>query len=231
MHSLIHSFSLALATTAPPPHGGLSELFDPRHLIHAMGPWLLLGLFLIIFFEVSVPFGVILPGDSLLFTLGLLMATGKVHYPPLLVCLVLALAADLGGHFGYYLGNKAGPSLINNPKSRWIKPEFIKKSHNFFEKRGGSALVLARFVAVVRTFASSFAGISNMNYKKFAFFNLISAILWCPSIVLAGYYLGRFPWVRHNIEWIMVGIALIAATAIYLEIRRTRKESNENGNY
>lgn len=156
---------------------------DPDHLLNTFG---LPGLLLIVFAESGLLIGFFLPGDSLLFTTGLLVTTGDLTYPLWLVCVLVALAAIIGDQVGYLFGRKVGPSLFKRPDSRLFKQENVEKAHEFFEKYGPKSLVLARFVPIVRTFTPIIAGVSRMNYRSFITFNIIGGVLWGVGVTLLG---------------------------------------------
>jgi membrane-associated protein len=160
---------------------------SPEHLIETFGT---IGLFIIIFAESGLLIGFFLPGDSLLFTAGLLASQGKfgLSLPVLLVgCFI---AAVLGDQVGYMFGQKAGPALFRRPDSRIFKQQYVHRANEFFERHGKKTIVLARFVPVVRTFAPILAGVGSMQYRSFLTFNIVGALLWAVGVTTAGYILG-----------------------------------------
>lgn len=171
----------------------------------------LAGLIAIIFAETGLLIGFFLPGDTLLFTAGMLSAaTGA---PPLaLMLLTLSLAAIVGDSVGYAIGRKTGPALYSRPNSRFFKQEHLQRAKAFYEKWGGITIVLARFVPVVRTFAPMVAGIARMDYRRFLFFNIFGGIFWIVSVTLVGYFFGQIPFVQKHLEKIILGA--IAAHAV-----------------
>ncbi|MEU8628729.1 VTT domain-containing protein [Streptomyces sp. NPDC048669] len=197
---------------------------DPDYLIGQFG---LIGVLVIIFAESGLLIGFFLPGDSLLFTTGLLVTTDKLHTPLWLVCLLVALAAIIGDQVGYLFGRKVGPSLFNRPDSRLFKQENVEKAHEFFEKYGPKSLILARFVPVVRTFTPIIAGVSRMNYRSFITFNIIGGILWGVGVTLLGAVLGKIEFVHENIEAMLVLIVLISVVPIGIEFLRARSKSKK----
>ncbi|WP_329615464.1 VTT domain-containing protein [Streptomyces brevispora] len=197
---------------------------DPDHLIGQFG---LIGVLVIVFAESGLLIGFFLPGDSLLFTTGLLVTTGKLHTPLWLVCVLVALAAIIGDQVGYLFGRKVGPSLFNRPDSRLFKQENVEKAHDFFEKYGPKSLILARFVPVVRTFTPIIAGVSRMNYRSFITFNIIGGVLWGVGVTLLGAVLGKIEFVHQNIEAMLILIVLISVVPIGIEFLRARSKSKK----
>lgn len=195
---------------------------DPDYLIQTFG---LIGILVIVFAESGLLIGFFLPGDSLLFTAGLLVATDQyLHYPLWLVCTLVVIAAVLGDQAGYLFGRKVGPALFRRPDSRLFKQENVEKAHEFFAKHGPKSLVLARFVPIVRTFTPIIAGVSWMRYRSFLVFNVIGGVLWGAGVTLLGALLGQFAVVRDNIELMLVGIVLLSVTPIIVEYLRARRK-------
>lgn len=197
---------------------------DPDYLIETFG---LIGILTIVFAESGLLIGFFLPGDSLLFTTGLLVTTGKYLTQPLwLVCLLIVLAAVIGDQVGYLFGRKVGPSLFKRPDSRLFKQENVEKAHEFFEKYGPKSLVLARFVPIVRTFTPIIAGVSQMNYRSFVIFNIIGGTLWGAGVTLLGASLGKVDFVHAHIESILILIVLLSVLPIVIEYLRARRSSD-----
>ncbi|MFE3518352.1 DedA family protein [Streptomyces sp. NPDC059166] len=199
---------------------------DPDYLLNTFG---LPGLLLIVFAESGLLIGFFLPGDSLLFTTGLLVTTGDLKYPLWLVCVLVALAAIIGDQVGYLFGRKVGPALFKRPDSRLFKQENVEKAHEFFEKYGPKSLVLARFVPIVRTFTPIIAGVSRMNYRSFITFNIIGGVLWGVGVTLLGAALGQIDFVHQNIEMILILIVLVSVVPIAIEFLRARSRSKKEG--
>lgn len=197
---------------------------DPDYLIPTFG---LIGILVIVFAESGLLIGFFLPGDSLLFTAGLLVATDQyLHYPLWLVCTLIVISAVLGDQAGYLFGRKVGPSLFRRPDSKLFKQENVQKAHEFFEKHGPKSLVLARFVPIVRTFTPIIAGVSEMRYRSFLTFNVIGGVLWGAGVTLLGAVLGQFAVVRDNIDAILILIVLISVTPIAIEYLRARRKKS-----
>ncbi|WP_181768127.1 DedA family protein, partial [Streptomyces albidus (ex Kaewkla and Franco 2022)] len=201
---------------------------DPDYLIQTFG---LIGILVIVFAESGLLIGFFLPGDSLLFTAGLLVATDKyLHYPLWLVCTLVVISAVLGDQAGYLFGRKVGPSLFRRPDSRLFKQENVEKAHEFFEKYGPKSLVLARFVPIVRTFTPIIAGVSQMRYRSFLTFNVVGGVLWGAGVTLLGALLGQIAAVRNNIEMMLVGIVVLSVMPIVIEYLRARKRKKAETN-
>jgi membrane-associated protein len=161
---------------------------DPKHIIESMSPFGELAVIGIIFAETGLLIGFFLPGDSLLFTAGLLANDGKLNIAFLLVGVFVA--AVVGDQVGYQLGRRVGPSIFRKPDARLFRQEYVEHTKNFFEKHGPKTILLARFVPVVRTFAPVLAGVGEMRWRTFAKFNVVGALVWAVGITLAGYALG-----------------------------------------
>ncbi|MFI8995874.1 VTT domain-containing protein [Streptomyces sp. NPDC053542] len=200
------------------------QWLDPDYLISTFG---LIGVLVIVFAESGLLIGFFLPGDSLLFTTGLLVTAGKLDKPLWLVCLLVVLAAVLGDQAGYLFGRKVGPSLFKRPDSKLFKQENVEKAHEFFEKHGPKSLILARFVPIVRTFTPIIAGVSRMNYRSFLIFNVVGGALWGAGVTLLGAALGGIEFVHKNIEAILVLIVLISVVPIVIEYLRGRKKGKK----
>jgi membrane-associated protein len=191
--------------------------FDLVQWVKALG---YVGVFLILFCESGVFFGFFFPGDSLLFTAGLLATQHVFSFP---ILLVLCLLAAMGGHFfGYVFGDKLGGWLLSRPDSLFFKRQYIQQAHAFFDKHGGKALILCRLVPVVRTFCPIVAGMGDMKFKRFAFFTVLGAVIWVVPLLYLGYYLGkRFPDAVHFIlPFVVVIILLSISPAIYHFVKK-----------
>jgi membrane-associated protein len=196
---------------------------DPDHLIQTFG---LIGLLAIVFAESGLLIGFFLPGDSLLFTAGLLSAND--HLPPLYVIVPLIVAAAIAGdQVGYVIGAKGGPRVFQRPDSRFFKQEYVDKAYSYFDRYGGRTIVLARFVPIVRTFAPVVAGVSKMRYRTFVTYNVVGAALWGAGVTILGYYLGQVDFVAANIEPILIGIVALSVIPIATELLRARSRARD----
>ncbi len=212
----------SLANTAHQAIG--ASLLDPEHLIGALGPYVLVGLCLIVFAECGLLIGFFLPGDSLLFTAGLLVATGGITTPLWLVCLLLVVSALLGNLSGYWIGRRCGPAIFNRPDSKLFKREYVDKTHTFFEKYGAKAIVLGRFVPIVRTFITVMAGVGQMDARRYLTYSIIGGVVWAAGVTLLGHWLGQFELVRGHIELMLVAIVGLSVVPLVLELLKARRE-------
>ncbi|MEU8743155.1 VTT domain-containing protein [Streptomyces parvulus] len=196
------------------------EWLSPDYLIETFS---LPGILLIVFAESGL--FAFLPGDSLLFTAGLFVAQGEYISQPLwLVCTLIVLAAVIGDQVGYMIGKFFGPKLFSRPNSKLFKQENLEKAHEFMEKYGPKAIVLARFVPIVRTFAPIVAGAGRMKYRTFLTYNVIGGVAWGTGVTLAGYWLGQIEFIRTNVEAILVLIVVVSVVPIAIEYLRERKK-------
>lgn len=198
---------------------------DPDYLLDTFGIW---GLLVIVFAESGLLIGFFLPGDSLLFTAGLLIAEGTLDFPLWAAVILICVSAILGDQAGYMFGKKVGPALFKRPDSRLFKQENVVKAHDFFEKYGPKSLVLARFVPIVRTFTPIIAGVSGMRYRSFLTFNILGGILWGAGVTLLGHWLGQIDFVKKNIEAILILIVFLSVLPIIIEILKARGKSKKN---
>jgi membrane-associated protein len=196
------------------------QWLDPDHLISVFG---LIGILAVVFAESGLLIGFFLPGDSLLFTAGLLVASGRYLTQPLwLLCLLVVIAAAAGDQAGYLFGRKVGPALFRRPDSRLFKQENAARAAAFFADHGPRSLVLARFVPVVRTFTPIVAGVSAMHYRTFVRFNLLGAALWGTGVILLGYFLGQIAFVTAHIELILIALVAVSVLPLGVEYLRSR---------
>ena len=202
----------------------LLEFLSPENILNWLGPWALVGVAFIIFAECGLLIGFFLPGDSLLFLTGLFVAQNFIEQSIWLVVIVLTTMAVVGNLVGYWIGRAVGPKLFDKPDSKIFKQEYVEKTHAFFEKYGARAIILARFVAIVRTFITAIAGVAKMDFRKYALYSTIGGVLWAAGITLAGYYLGNFPIVKDNIEIVLILVVLVSILPIVIEYIKHRRE-------
>ena len=202
----------------------LPSWLDPENILRGMGAWAVAALCVIIFAECGLLIGFFMPGDSLLFTAGLFVATGAIQTPLWLVCVLVTVCAFVGNVCGYWIGAKAGPTLFNKPESRLFKKEYVDKTHEFFDRYGARAIVLARFVPIVRTFITAMAGVGRMDPKRFFTYSAIGGVLWASGVTILGFFLGQISFVRDNIEAIAILIVLISIVPIAIEMIRARRQ-------
>jgi membrane-associated protein len=182
-------------------------------------------LFVIVFCETGLVVTPFLPGDSLLFAVGALTAQGLMEWE--IVVPVLLVAAILGDSVNYAIGKWIGPKVFHFESNRFFKKEYLMKAHAFYEKYGGRAIILARFVPIVRTFAPFVAGVGTMNYMKFITYNVAGAILWVGLFVGAGFFFGNLPFVRENIKVVILGIIIVSVLPIAWEFFKGWQEKRK----
>jgi membrane-associated protein len=215
----------SLTDIAGPPIALGPSWLDPDVLIETFGT---LGLLAIVFVESGLLVGFFLPGDSLLFTAGLLSAAGTM--PALWVLLVtIPLAAIAGDQVGYTIGRKAGPAVFRRPDSRFFRQEYVDKAESYFERYGPRTIVIARFVPIVRTFAPVMAGAARMDYWTFLKFNVLGGVLWGVGLTTLGYHLGQVEFVKSNLEPVLLAIVAISVLPIIAELARGRRQRRPSG--
>ena len=188
------------------------------------GPWLYGILFVVIFAETGLVVFPFLPGDSLLFISGTVVASARLNVHVLVA--VLSVAAILGDSVNYAIGRYVGPKAYSRTDSRWFKQEHLRQTQAFYDKYGGFTIIIGRFVPIVRTFAPFLAGVAQMSYPRFLAYNVVGGIVWIASLVYAGYLFGNIPWVKDNLTFIVIGIvvvSLIPVVTTFLKERRDRK--------
>lgn len=193
---------------------------DPRQLIDTFG---MIGVLAIVFAESGLLFGFFLPGDSLLFTAGLLVSQGRLAplWVVLLGCFVAAVAGD---QVGFVLGRRFGTKLFNRPESRWFRRENVVRAERFFERHGPKTIVLARFVPVVRTFTPMLAGVGQMPYRRFVAYNVIGGLVWAVGVTMLGYTLGStVPSIDRYLLPVIALIIALSAVPVLLELLRSRR--------
>jgi len=198
---------------------------NPRDILDSFGPWATVGLILIIFAETGLLIGFFLPGDSLLFTGGILASQGNLNIA--VIALGCFLAAVIGDQVGYTIGHRAGPPLFRRPDSRIFKQRYVDRTKEFFDKHGPKTILLARFVPVVRTFAPVLAGVGEMDRRTFTTYNVVGGFVWAVGVTLAGYILGSA--IGSDIDkYLLPIIAVIVVLSILpplIEMRRERRRT------
>lgn len=204
------------------------SLTDPERLIHLLstvitGWWGYALLAAIVFAETGLLVGLFLPGDSLLFTVGVVAGAGELDIAR--ICMLLAFMSVLGDQSGYWLGRRTGPAIFRRPDSLLFKQEYVHRTQAFYEKHGGKTLIYAKFVPIVRTFAPFMAGVGKMNYRRFFSFNIWGGFGWVISMTMGGYFLGGIPVVRHNFEKVVIGIVIASVLPMVIHYFRARAEA------
>jgi membrane-associated protein len=189
-------------------------------ITHDFGLWTYGILFAIVFAETGLVVTPFLPGDSLLFAAGAVAAKPESGLSVWLLCLLLSIAAVLGDTVNYHVGRYLGPRVLSGKLSRWLNPKHLEKTQAFFETYGAKTIVIARFVPIVRTFAPFVAGIGQMNYGKFLFYNVVGGIFWVLSMTFAGYWFGSLPIVKEYFELVVIGIVFVSILPAVIEFLR-----------
>jgi membrane-associated protein len=201
---------------------------DPDTLLKAFGASALWGAAAIIFAECGLLIGFFLPGDSLLFTVGLLITSGVIPHSLWLACVVLTIAAFAGNVSGYQIGAAAGPAIFKRDDSRLFRREYVDKTTEFFDRYGNRAIVLARFVPIVRTFITVMAGVGRMERRRYFLYSGIGALFWASGVTLLGAALGNVEFVRTNIEVILLAIVAVSVVPIGVELLRERLKTRRS---
>jgi membrane-associated protein len=195
---------------------------DAQEIISAFGDYVALAVTLIIFLETAFILTSFLPGDSLLFLTGLALATSDAWLPDWIGFILIWLAAFIGTQVGYWIGYKIGPPLFEQKRNFILNQKVLDRTHEFFEKYGARAVVLARFVPILRALIPMLAGISRMDIKRFTKLNLIGATVWVGVFMLAGYWLGQIPYVKENLETTVILIIIFTSLLLPVELLRDR---------
>ena len=189
-------------------------------IVKWFGPWAIVGVMLVVFAETGLLVGFFLPGDSLLFTLGMFVGAGSIDVHIWIAAPLMWLASIIGNQTGYFIGRKAGPTIFKKPDSRLFKKEYVDRTASFFERHGGKAVTLAQFVPIVRTFTPVMAGVGTMHYRHFFVFNAIGATLWAFAITWLGYFLGNITWIQKNIDVMILAIVFVSALPMLISAVR-----------
>jgi membrane-associated protein len=205
------------------------SLTDPERLIRLLttvitGWWgyaLLAG---IVFAETGLLVGLFLPGDSLLFTVGVVAGAGELDIVS--ICALLVLASIAGDQSGYFLGRRTGPRIFYRPDSRFFKQDYVRRTQEFYERHGGKTLIYAKFVPIIRTFAPFMAGVGGMRYRRFLAFNVFGGLFWVLTATLAGYFLGEVPLIRSNFEKVVLAIVVVSVMPVVFQVFKARRAAS-----
>jgi membrane-associated protein len=206
---------------------GLMDIHQLREWVDMYGGLYLVTL--IIFAETGLFVGFFLPGDSLLFMAGVIIADSHVPFASGAINLIywialMATAGVIGNSVGYWFGRKTGPLLFERKDTLLFKRKHVIQAREFYDKKGGGAIILARFLPIVRTFAPIVAGVVEMDRKKFFFFNVVGSLAWISSMILSGYFLGKIPWVEHNFEKIVIGLIVVTTAPVLFKMFFSKKK-------
>ncbi|HRN73783.1 MAG TPA: VTT domain-containing protein [Ginsengibacter sp.] len=202
----------------------LKNLTDPQWIVDHGGLFFVL---FIIFAESGLFFGFFLPGDSLLFIAGMVLANSLYPFDNAIVNLIfwiitIGLGGIIGNYVGYWFGKKSGDFLLQRKDTFFFKKKHIYQAKEFYDKKGGVAIILARFIPIVRTFVPIVAGLVKMEFKKFSLYNIVGGFLWTSLIITVGYLLGENVWVKENLEKILIGIILISVAPVFFKIIQSK---------
>ena len=204
---------------------GLLDVLNPENLLNSAGPAALVLACIIVFVECGLFIGFFLPGDSLLFTVGLLAATAVITTPIWLVLLALTVCAVGGNVVGYFIGTAVGARLLQRPDSRLFKRKYVEQTNDFLARHGRKAVVLARFTPIVRTFITAVAGVAGMARREFITWSVVGGVLWVTSMTLAGYWLGKVPFVHDNLELMVIAIVVVSLIPVVHTYVKERRRS------
>jgi len=193
-------------------------------LIAMFGPYIYVVLFLVIFCETGLVVTPFLPGDSLLFVIGAFAAKGDFELG--IVFAVLCAAAISGNMVNYQVGRIVGPKVFHG-KTRFLKKEYLDRTHEFYEKHGAKTIVIARFLPIIRTFAPFVAGIGRMDYKRFTIYNIVGCVAWLGAFIFGGYFFGNVPIVKQNLTIVILAIVVLSFVPSVLEVLRHRRNSRK----
>lgn len=207
----------------------INEILHPEALLQSLGSWALVIAALIVIAETGLLLGFFLPGDSLLFTVGLLIGSGTIASPIWVACLVIALAAVIGDQIGYFIGLKAGPAVFNRPDSKLFSHKNVERTQAFFAKYGSKAVIFAHFVPIMRTFIPVAAGVGQMKYPYYLRNNVIGAFTWGLTVPLIGFFLGGNEFIKANVILITLVLVVLSFIPVIIEILKSRaKDSSSN---
>ena len=199
------------------------DFLQADNLIASFGTAALIGIVAVVFIETGLLFP-FLPGDSLLFTAGALVAQDDLQLNIWVLCLMLFVAAFAGDQVAYAIGRTLGPKVFSRPDSRFFKQKYIDQTYAYFDRYGGRTIIVARFVPFVRTYAPVAAGVGRMSYRHFVSYNVIGALLWGVGVTLLGYWLGNFSFIKENIEALLVLIVGVSVVPVAVELWRARRK-------
>ena len=200
----------------------INDILHPEALLQSLGSWALVIAALIVIAETGLLLGFFLPGDSLLFTVGLLIGSGTIASPIWLACLVIAVAAVIGDQIGYFIGLKAGPAVFKRPDSKLFSHKNVERTQAFFAKYGSKAVIFAHFVPIMRTFIPVAAGVGKMPYRYYLRNNIIGAFTWGLSVPMIGFLLGGNEFIKNNVILITLVLVALSFIPVIIEVVKAR---------
>ncbi len=206
----------------------INDILHPDALLESLGSWALVIAALIVIAETGLLLGFFLPGDSLLFTVGLLIGSGTIASPIWLACLVISVSAVIGDQLGYFIGLKAGPAVFKRPDSKLFSHKNVERTQAFFAKYGSKAVIFAHFVPIMRTFVPVAAGVGKMPYRYYLRNNIIGALTWGLSVPLLGYFLGGNEFIKANVILITLVLVALSFIPVIIEIVKSRVRGSSN---
>ena len=215
----MHSIAAGMA------NGVLANPISPDHLLSGSGALFVLAA--VLFAECGLLVGFFLPGDTLLFAAGISLATGKITSSLGSFLIVAPIAAILGNLVGYWIGYRAGPVVFDRPNSRLFRPEYVTRSHAFFERWGSWTIIVGRFVPIVRTVASVMAGVGRMRFVPYVIYTIIGGVVWSDGVLLLGHELGKIKFVQDNkgyVDYAVIVVVVLALLPALLHFLRARRE-------
>lgn len=195
-------------------------MFDPTQILAFWGTWAVVGVCLIIFLETATILGSFLPGDSLLFSLGLVLSSWLTSFPVWLAIPLVFVSAIAGAQVGYWLGRLIGPRMFRNEQARIFNPRMLERGREFFNEHGNKSLILARFVPVIRALIPTMVGMSLFDPRRFFILNVIGGALWVVGLMGLGYGLGYIPLVANNVEWVILAVIILTSLPLPIELLR-----------
>ncbi|MEY4417613.1 MAG: hypothetical protein RIQ88_51 [Actinomycetota bacterium] len=204
-------------------HVDINVLLNPEDFLSGLGPLAIVLACLIVVAETGLLLGFFLPGDSLLFTVGLMVGSGVIDLPLWVCCLSIAISAVLGDQIGYFIGKSTGPKVFNKPESRFFSHKNVERAQKFFEKYGNKAVIFAHYVPIMRTFIPVAAGVGKMNYRYYLRNNIIGAFSWGISIPIIGYFLGNVEFISDHVIVVTLCLVVLSFIPVIMELIKAKR--------
>ena len=201
----------------------INDILHPEDLLQTLGPWALLIACLIVIAETGLLVGFFLPGDSLLFTVGLMIGSNAINAPLWVACLAIAVSAVIGDQIGYFIGKKGGPKVFNKPDSRFFSHKNVERTEVFFKKYGSKAVIFAHYVPIMRTFVPVAAGVGNMKYSYYLRNNLIGAFSWGILVPIVGFSLGNVAFIREHVIVVTLVLIVLSFIPVIIELVKAKR--------